>query len=247
MNLVCKQCGYENESQRVYCHNCGAKLDRSVLPEEARKPEESPDAVRRRVRKFANPGRFTFTQLGKMISTAVLYGFLAAVIVSALLPPRDVPPPPRDVLDAPALAYEIEEAVAAKRPITITQNQLNAYLARVIRSKKSESWVKYERTYMRLRPGIVWTSMEFSIFNYPFHATTGHAPVMTEGHVVARNVGGYFGRLPIHPALMSFLGKPFGTLWDALKAERELLGKMREVRVAEGSITLVPGASPPRS
>ena len=28
--LTCGQCGYENEPERVYCHNCGTKLDRSV-------------------------------------------------------------------------------------------------------------------------------------------------------------------------------------------------------------------------
>ena len=49
--LTCKQCNYENEAERIYCHNCGAKLDRSVVPQE-KKMEESPDKQRKRVKKL---------------------------------------------------------------------------------------------------------------------------------------------------------------------------------------------------
>ena len=48
VKLTCGQCGYANEPERVYCHNCGSKLDRSVLPkEEAKRKEESPETARR--------------------------------------------------------------------------------------------------------------------------------------------------------------------------------------------------------
>ena len=52
--LVCKQCNFENEPERVYCHNCGAKLDRSLLPPEATKRED-PVIVQERVRKLVRP------------------------------------------------------------------------------------------------------------------------------------------------------------------------------------------------
>jgi hypothetical protein len=31
--LACTECQHQNEVQRIYCHNCGAKLDRSALLE----------------------------------------------------------------------------------------------------------------------------------------------------------------------------------------------------------------------
>ena len=32
--LTCAECGFVNEAERVYCHNCGKKLDRSLIPKE---------------------------------------------------------------------------------------------------------------------------------------------------------------------------------------------------------------------
>ena len=33
--LTCKECQHVNEEARIYCHNCGTKLDRSLLVEDA--------------------------------------------------------------------------------------------------------------------------------------------------------------------------------------------------------------------
>ena len=53
--LPCEQCGYANEPERVYCHNCGAKLDRSLLPKTTEKPPERPEKARKRIEKMTNP------------------------------------------------------------------------------------------------------------------------------------------------------------------------------------------------
>ena len=43
--LTCKACGYsKNELERVYCHECGEKLDRSHLP---KKKDTSQEELRR--------------------------------------------------------------------------------------------------------------------------------------------------------------------------------------------------------
>ena len=242
MNLACKQCGYENESERVYCHNCGSKLDRSVLPEATRQTSESSGAVRRRIRDLSNPGRFTLSRLLKMIFSAVLYGFIAAALIAAALPPSEVPPRV-ETLEAPEVTSLIEKSLGSRQPITFSQDQLNEYLSRTIRARKSENWMKYERTFVRLRPGTAWTSLEFSLFDYPLYATVGYDPVREGGKIVAKNVGGYLGRLPVHPVLMPYLTSPFQTLWDALKHEREMLARMQAVRVADQAVTLVPPAA----
>jgi hypothetical protein len=39
--LVCTECKHENEAQRIYWHNCGAKLGRSALLET--RPKEDRD------------------------------------------------------------------------------------------------------------------------------------------------------------------------------------------------------------
>ena len=32
--LVCTDCQHENELERIYCHNCGARLDRTKIIKE---------------------------------------------------------------------------------------------------------------------------------------------------------------------------------------------------------------------
>ncbi len=242
MNLACKQCGYENETQRVYCHNCGAKLDRSVLPEDTqRKKNESPGAVRKRVRNFGSPGRFTLGRLVKMILSAVVYGFIAAALIAAALPPHDLPKVAGDSLDAPAVPYEIEDALAARRSLVFSEDQLNAYLARAIRARKSDSWTQYKRTFVQLKPREVWTSIEYTIFQHPIYLSVGQSPKVEGGKLTADYVGGRMGRLPIPAALMPFLVKPFATLADALKNERQMLGKMQTIQVSEKKVVLIPG------
>ena len=50
--LTCSQCGFANETERVYCHNCGAKLDRSLLPKATETSKDSVAKVRKRVQKM---------------------------------------------------------------------------------------------------------------------------------------------------------------------------------------------------
>ena len=56
MTLVCPECRRENEPERIYCHDCGARLDRSALAKEKAK-EEDPKATQRRVAKMFDPRR----------------------------------------------------------------------------------------------------------------------------------------------------------------------------------------------
>src|SRR5258706_7953722 len=90
--LTCKECGYANEPERVYCHNCGAKLDRSVLPKEDQLRRESPEKARRRIMRMTNPGAGPVKQTLAALAKTLLYAILAAGLVLALRAPPDVPP-----------------------------------------------------------------------------------------------------------------------------------------------------------
>ncbi len=51
MKLICPECRRENEAARIYCHDCGARLDRSSLAKE-KQTEEDPKDTQRRLRGF---------------------------------------------------------------------------------------------------------------------------------------------------------------------------------------------------
>jgi len=54
MKLVCPECRRENEPERIYCHDCGARLDRSSLAKEKSK-EEDPKATQKRLKAMLDP------------------------------------------------------------------------------------------------------------------------------------------------------------------------------------------------
>ena len=43
--IICPDCRNENEFERIYCHDCGAKLDRSRVKKEAIVVEEKPEEI----------------------------------------------------------------------------------------------------------------------------------------------------------------------------------------------------------
>jgi uncharacterized membrane protein YvbJ len=51
--VVCTECRHENESERVYCHGCGARLDRTAV----KKAKEAPEDAQKRVKKMFDPQR----------------------------------------------------------------------------------------------------------------------------------------------------------------------------------------------
>src|SRR5580704_5733213 len=89
--LTCKQCNYANEPERVYCHNCGAKLDRSLLPKTAEKPQEHPEKARKRIEKMTNPQSGVFWREIKTLFKVAFFSALLAVVLLVIQKPVDLP------------------------------------------------------------------------------------------------------------------------------------------------------------
>src|ERR1700757_2562322 len=85
--LPCEQCGYVNEPERVYCHNCGSKLDRSLLPKAESKAVEAPEKVRKRVEKMTNPRSGWFGREVKALFKVVFFSALLAAAIDFFWPP----------------------------------------------------------------------------------------------------------------------------------------------------------------
>jgi len=86
--LVCTECQRENEPERIYCHNCGERLDRSAVVAQQKAPD--PQETHRRLQKMLGPpnmARRRFLAIGKLALAAAV----AAALVEIALPP-DLPP-----------------------------------------------------------------------------------------------------------------------------------------------------------
>jgi hypothetical protein len=235
--LVCAECRHENEAERIYCHNCGERLDRSVVA--AQRKGQDPQEAHRRLQKMLGPPNkvrqnfFAVSKLG-----------LAAAVVAALVQialPPELPAPTKIV--PPQVNLDLENAASYQKPgpLEYSQDQINAYLAYRLTSKKkalNEPLLTFVRATASFREGACTIGMERSLFGYSLFSRASYRVNTGAGKLAATNNGGWIGRLPVHPAIMRFGGIIFADLWSALESERKLLGKMGAVNFRDGSVSI---------
>ena len=233
--IVCGECRHENEAERIYCHNCGERLDRSAAA--ARKPMVDPTETHRRLQKMLEPPsrvRHNFFAVSKLVLAAVA----AAALVEMALPP-ELPAPTKIV--SPQIDLDLENAHLRPSPLEYSQDQINAYLTyRLISKKKALTYpfLTFVRATASFREGACTIGVERSLFGYSIFSRTSHRVDTSAGKIAATNVGGWIGRLPIHPAIMQFGDIIFADLWSVLERERKLIGKMGAVNFHDGSVTI---------
>ena len=235
--LVCAECRHENEAERIYCHNCGERLDRSAVS--ARKKVQDPQEAHRRLQKMLGPPSMTrrnFFNASKLVLAAAV----VAALVQIALPP-EFPAPTKAV--PPQIDLDLENAATFQKagPLEYSQEQINAYLAYRLMSKKkalNKPFLTFVRATASFRDGACTIGMERSLFGYSVYTRTSHKVDAGAGKITATNVGGWIGRLPIHPAIMQFGDIIFADLWSALERERKLLGKMGAVSFHDGGVTI---------
>lgn len=243
VTLECKECGHINEGERIYCHNCGTKLDRSVLPKPA---ENAADRVReqRRVLRMTNPKKGLLAGVGWMLIETVFWAALVAALIQIVRPPEGVPPYTPGLVDAPPIAMALEQALESPQPqrILLTEQAINNYLQNSVRQKAGAGWsseLKFVRAYVKLDKGVCRIFTQQSVFGYNLFASTAYSLTIARGQVQAKSVGGSLGRLPIHTSLMETGAILFKKLWRALDREHKLLNRMRAVEIEKGEIVLV--------
>ncbi len=233
--IVCGECRHENEAERIYCHNCGERLDRSAAA--AQKPMVDPTETHRRLQKMLGPPsrvRHNFFAVSKLVLAAIA----AAALVQMALPP-ELPAPTKIV--SPQIDLDLENAHLRPSPLEYSQDQINAYLTyRLISKKKALTYpfLTFVRATASFREGACTIAMERSLFGYSIFSRTSHRVETNAGKIAATNVGGWIGRLPIHPVIMQFGDIIFADLWSALDRERKLIGKMGAVNFHESSVTI---------
>lgn len=240
--LPCKECGYVNEPERVYCHNCGAKLDRSVLPKEEQLRREAPERARKRIMRMANPGGSWIKSALFNTLKALAYGVVAAAVIVAFRTPEGAPPE-KAGLSEHIVGSELSDTVNSRTPRTVrfTQNDINYFLSSG-RLKKDSSvpGVEFKRAYVVFLPGNCQVGIEKSLFGLPIYFGTTYRVEANAGVFIAANVAGNIGRLPIHPAIMKWLGPLlFKNLGEAMKTELDEVKQAQALRVDKGIVTIL--------
>ncbi len=243
--ILCKQCNFENEPERVYCHNCGAKLDRSLLAADAMKRDD-PVVVQNRVRKMMSPKRGR----GKRNVKNVVFSLLSAVLIAALVlllsPPREIPNLSQDaVMNAPGIRDDLENVAAqgAARRLAYTEDQVNAFLQYSVRATEVKYFgvpFKFERAFVHFEEGSCRVTLQQSILGYPLYVSDAFAVSVANGKLTPRNLGGTFGRLGL-PARAFDLIHPvvYGSLWKRLEPEQKLLARMQALTFHKNAVEII--------
>ncbi len=241
-NLTCEQCSYVNEAERVYCHNCGAKLDRSLLPKsEDEKGKESPAVARKRIAKMTNPNSGGAMREVKALVKTLAWAAVAASLLLVAKVPEGVPENKPEIAER-SVSEDLMNAVAAPQPVALafTESEVNASLKNAVRFKEAMlPGVEFRRLYVQFHPGTVHAGLEQSIWGLPLHSGVDYRLSVVAGKITPVIIGGNFGRLRVHPLAMQYLDFAFKKVWGAMKRDREHLEKMQSVALAEDRVVLV--------
>jgi zinc ribbon protein len=211
-SIKCSQCGHENDSTRVFCQECGARLERPAGDEPTvSAPTKVPAESRLRGRAAATGLAATiFRFVRGLISTAILAAILAALIQMARQP-DDVPPPQAaNEVQAGQLLHTVQVLSGSNyaRTIDISQAQANNYLAAsIVPDPTSNSIFRadFSRAFVVIRSGELKFFAEQRLFGWPIYMYLITAPEPTGGKASLRVTGGGIGRMPITPRVMPLL------------------------------------------
>lgn len=242
IKLVCPECRRENEPERIYCHDCGARLDRSALAKVKGK-EEDPKETQRRLRTLMDPRRAQLRQRFFQGSKLILAALGVAVLIQIFRAP-DLPPRTITSMLPTQINLDLENAAMDPRmgPLRYTEEQVNAYLAYIIKGKRAalSKYARFERAMAGFGEGYISVTVERSLFGVPLFSSTTYTVTLKDGTIMGTNRGGSLGRLPIHPALMRHAGFLFADLWAALDRERKSIAKLGAMELHPEMIVFTP-------
>jgi hypothetical protein len=229
--LVCTACKHENEPERVYCHNCGEKLDRSLLPkaEDLTSGEEF-SKKQKQVQKMMNRSR------GRWVATArklILLVLLSAFVAAGFLvcqAPQDAPPMQSDELssvDSRELWKMLINTPQAAVPFK--ESDLNHTIRQSVKPGPGPLGTKFVRAFVTLRPGKIALNTQRDAWGLPIYTGATLKPVIVGGKWSPGIEGLSIGRLKIHPAarkLADFVLDPFAKAFEAQLKEIDRLQKI---------------------
>jgi len=246
IKLICPECQRDNEAERIYCHDCGARLDRSVASSRMEK-KESLKETQRRVRSMFDPRAAKMRHLLFRFCKLVGAACGVAVVVQMILPP-DLPPPAKEGLGISQVSMDLENAINSRQPAQLqySEEQADEHLRYALKPKQSalnKPFLEFKRAIAEFREGLFSITVERSLFGFSLYTSSRYAVQLGQGKTTIANKGGSIGRLPIHPAIMQYMNVIFADLWSALDRDRKLVAKMGAIQFHDKAVTLMSPAA----
>jgi hypothetical protein len=244
IKLVCPECQRQNEPERIYCHDCGARLDRSALAKVAPKTED-PKQTQRRLKQLLDPGRIKMRLMFFKISKLILGACAMAVLIQMLRAPET--PERAKNIELQQINLDLENATTSHSttPLQYTEAQVNNYLVGVVRNKRAtlSKYLEFERALINFDEGVCRITVERSLLGFSVFHAISYNVALKKGTLTASPTGGSIGLMPIHPMIMNYGDVLFTDLWAALDREKKSISKMEAIEFRPKAVILTPKAA----
>jgi hypothetical protein len=221
---ACGQYGFENDETRVFCQNCGARLQEgSVRAAPAARNLSAP--ARRAPQRKNKPKGGAFLLLAVMVREVLFTAILAAilaVLVQSVRAPDNIPPAlPEIPAMASLLAADIQAAKESVYPrsLTIEPEAANNFLATRVKGAGaggSKLRARLVRAYVIPRNNALTLGVEQSLAGHSIYLQLDYRIAEGTDGTSAVLTGGSLGRLPVPGFLAPLYSRSFAAVLDAL-------------------------------
>lgn len=250
--IKCGACGHENDETRVFCQNCGARLERpaGAAAPKISGPTKVPTGPQKIQRQGMGPVGFLFWVLRRLLSSAIL-GALIAMLIQMARAPEGIPPAKPGNEAAARQLFETIQTFAENiypRSLDVTQDQINNYLAARILPAKDQAQgmnfrAEFQRAFVVIGTGQADLFIEQKFLGYPVYLYLTAVPG-APGEPL-RYSGGGVGRIRLHEKLVPLLERVINPVITSATDVSPLVGKATGVAFVPGVAKLSwPGAKP---
>lgn len=242
--LTCPECRRDNEAERIYCHECGARLDRSALAGHKGGKVETAEELHKRMRGMFSQRRVKVQLLVFKAIKLTLIALAAAALFVIVVPP-EVPPAVKSDVLPPQINLILETLTESRQAqaVQFSEENVNAYLANTLKQKSKKEklnhpLVAFERAIVGLTEGNCRVTIERSIFGRSIYSSGDYTLQVVNGKVMGTPKGGALGRMPIHPELMKYVGFLFADAISAMDRERKLLNRVGSIELHDKQVVV---------
>lgn len=235
LQLTCPECQRQNEAERIYCHDCGARLDRSVLADRKTAKAETAEDLHKRMRGMFSQRRIK-ARLAFFKTVKVLLAAIAAAALVVILIPPDVPSAVKTETLPPQINLNLETLTESRQPQTMqfAEADVNAYVGNVMKRKKEKlehPLLDFERAILEFSEGNCRMTLERSIFGYSIFTSGDYDVQVKDGKITATPKSAAIGRMPIHPSALPYAGFLFSDAVAVMDREHKLLNKVGSIQL----------------
>jgi hypothetical protein len=247
IQLTCPDCRRENEAERIYCHDCGARLDRSALANRKAAKIETAEELHKRMRGMFGQRRVKAQLLFFKTIKVIVAAFAAAALVEILIPP-DVPPAVKTETLPPQISLSLETLTESRQPQTMqfSEEDVNAYLGNAMKRKKEKlehPLLNFERAIVGFTEGNCRVTLERSIFGYSIFTSGDYDVQIKDGKITATSKGAAIGRMPIHPSVLPYAEFLFSDAVAVMDHEHKLLNKVGSIQLHDKMVEISSAAA----